>query len=81
MVVAFIKAPTADELFAVGIVWATVCTIVVSLRFAARRYQRLGLLADDWLTIPAWVCILNSEIKTLMALGWDAWDMCGSGIQ
>ncbi|KAI4145366.1 MAG: hypothetical protein LQ340_006315 [Diploschistes diacapsis] len=48
-----VAPPTADEVFAVGVVWAPACTAVVILRFVVRRYQRTNLQADDWLTIPA----------------------------
>ena len=58
-----VLTPTAGECFAVGIVWAVVCTLVVALRFAARRYQNIRLLADDWLTIPALVSTPNVERK------------------
>lgn len=33
-------------------------TIAVCLRFFARRRQKANLRADDWLTIPVWVCRL-----------------------
>ena len=50
-----VAVPSTGEALAAGIVWAPVCTAVVALRFAARRYQRATLQADDWLTIPALV--------------------------
>lgn len=55
-----VAPPTADEVFAVGVVWAPACTAVVILRFVVRRYQRTNLQADDWLTIPALVSTISS---------------------
>jgi hypothetical protein len=42
------------HLWAAGIIWPIVCTVVVGARFATRRaYSRLGW--DDWLSLPALV--------------------------
>ncbi|OAL52588.1 hypothetical protein IQ07DRAFT_377794 [Pyrenochaeta sp. DS3sAY3a] len=44
------------HLWSAGIIWPIVCTVVVGARFATRRaYSRLGW--DDWLSIPALICL------------------------
>lgn len=43
---------------AVAVVWPPLCLIVVALRFFTRKRQNARLLIDDWLTIPAVVCII-----------------------
>lgn len=36
-------------------------TVAVVLRFFARRRQKANLRADDWLTVPVWVCRLVQD--------------------
>ena len=48
---------TAPLVIAAGAIWPPVCTTAVCLRFYTRHVQNNRLLADDWLLIPALVCI------------------------
>jgi hypothetical protein len=55
-------------LWSAGIVWPIVCTVVVAARFKTRRtYSRLGL--DDWLALPALICLYGLSAAVLYGVG------------
>lgn len=52
-----VLAPSPSNVIAAAVVWPPLCLIVVALRFYTRKRQGARLLIDDWLTIPAVVCV------------------------
>ncbi|KAL9081270.1 MAG: hypothetical protein Q9159_007359 [Coniocarpon cinnabarinum] len=52
-----IIAPSHGEIWAAGLVFPIICGVAIALRFYIRRHRRVELLADDWLTIPAWLLV------------------------
>lgn len=45
-----------EAIIAVAALFPSLSIVFVGLRFYVRRVQRMKLLADDWLLIPALVC-------------------------
>ena len=66
---------------AAGALWPPVCTIVVAMRFLARRTQGVQLDVDDWLVLPALVSIAVRSAAVQFSLirgfsGSGHWDCC-----
>ena len=53
MTVTTFKYIAPGEVWSLGIVLPIVATVIVALRFNARRRQRLPFGADDWLILAA----------------------------
>jgi hypothetical protein len=54
--------PSPANTIACGIIFPIAAGAVVVLRFYCRHIQRAKLLADDWLTIPAWLFMTGMAI-------------------
>ncbi len=52
-------APSPANTIACGLIFPIVSGAIVALRFYCRNLQGAKLLIDDWLTIPAWVSLLE----------------------
>ena len=48
----------AEHVIAAAVILPVLDLIAVGLRFYTRRKQRISPQADDWLTIPALVCLI-----------------------
>ena len=66
-----ILAPSREQSLALGIVFPILCALTVALRFYVRRRKAVPLLADDWLTIPAWICTTGVCI-TIIYGDWES---------
>lgn len=54
------------EIIALGAIWPPVCAIVLGLRIYSRRHQNVKLGLDDWLIIPAFVCISKLWLSNIV---------------
>lgn len=52
---------TPGHVVAAGIGLSFLDIVAVAMRFAARKSQRQPLKADDWLLVPATVCLPSTE--------------------
>lgn len=62
---------TASSLIALSASMLALATCAVSLRFYARRVQKVPLLLDDWLTLPSLVCSLSLDFVKCLRLAAD----------
>ena len=62
-----IATPNPGNVIAASIVLPVLCTVTVALRFYARYVQGSKVLLDDWLTLPALVCLpkrIREKVKS-----------------
>lgn len=52
-----IATPNPGNVIAASVLLPVLCTVTVGLRFYTRYVQKSRVLLDDWLTLPALVCI------------------------
>ncbi|KAH8725905.1 hypothetical protein GQ44DRAFT_706705 [Phaeosphaeriaceae sp. PMI808] len=63
-----ITAPSPGAVLACGITFPIVCAIAVGVRFQSRRTSKSQLVVDDWLTVPALICVLAMGVSLVVGV-------------
>lgn len=59
---------TRESALAIGFCFPILGGIFVALRFYTRYYQKADRQVDDWLCLPAWVCVNSAEVELILTL-------------